>query len=85
LGKTTDELYDEIENNAEESVKINTKTFDRLNRVLGKTDKKISDFGEGVSLSIEAEAALSEKIINATQVAGVAGGEQLKSQLDAIF
>ena len=82
LGKTTEELYDEIEKNVRSSITINESSFKRLNKVLGKTDGKITKFGNEVSLSVENQGALANKIVESVQVAGVEGGEELRKLLN---
>lgn len=85
VGKTTEELYDEIEKNVRSSIAINENSYNKLNRVLKTTDNKITSFGDKVNVSTKNVTYLSEKIVGATAFAGEEGGRAIKDSLDAIL
>ena len=82
LGKTTKELYDEVEQNVRSSITINKATYEKLNLVLKKNNGEIDSFGKGVTVSIANQGKLAEKIVGTVQMAGVEGGNALKDALD---
>ena len=85
LGKTTEDFWKEAEENARSAKDTNKRTYDQLNRVLGKSDKEIKNFGDNVELSIENQAGLAEKLVGVTQVAGQEAGNTLKAGLDSLL
>jgi hypothetical protein len=66
LGKTTEDFWKEAEENARSAKETNKRTYDQLNRVLGKSNKEIKNFGDNVELSIENQAGLAEKLVGVT-------------------
>lgn len=92
VGKTTEELYEEIEKNARDAVVINEATFGRFERVLGKANRELGKgtenlekFGENAQISTENSVNLIDKIIGASQITGDKGALEIKEQLDSIF
>ena len=92
VGKTTEELYKEIEENVKNAITVNTSTFGKLNKALGAANKKINGanaeinkFGEKVVISTEQNKNLAEKLINASQVVGDEAALNLKSSIDSLL
>ena len=82
VGKTTEELYDEMEKNVRSSITINQSAFSKLNQFL-KTG--IDSFGKNAQISTKNIVYLSEKIVGATAIAGEEGGLALKESLDSLL
>lgn len=85
VGKTTEELYDEIEKNVRSSITINDSAFGKLNQILKTGEEKITSFGKNAQISTKNVVYLSEKIVGATAIAGEEGGLALKESLDSLL
>jgi hypothetical protein len=85
LGKTTEELLTEIEENVRTNIETNTKTYSRLNRVLGKASNEISEFGKNSNISTQNSVGLTNKIVDIVGSGGVEGGTEIKELLDQVF
>jgi hypothetical protein len=75
LNMTVDDFYDKAEQNARDAVTARAKSFEKLNRVLEKTDNKVEKIGETAKLSAGQEEALVEKLVNVSGVSGAAAAE----------
>lgn len=84
VGKTTEELYQEITENARKNVIIIKDTYSKLNIALGRNGENlIEQFGTEVALSAQNQKALAEKLVHASQTIGEEGANRLKDSLDA--
>ena len=85
LGKTEEQLKTEAETNIRQAVATNTKTFSKLNQVLGKTDGEITKFGKNTLITTENNTKLAEKSVNAVQAIGQKGGQVLQEGLNNVL
>lgn len=85
VGKTTEQLYEEIENNAVDAQLVNKNTFGRLNQVLGKTDNEIEKFGEDVQISTKNSANLVDKLVGLSQTVGDETAFEVKGLIDGVL
>jgi hypothetical protein len=84
-GKTVEEFWEEVEENARKAQATNDKTYEQLRRVLRKSNKEIDKFGENIQLTTETQANLAEKIVGVTQSAGTEMGGKMKESLDTFL
>jgi uncharacterized protein YaaN involved in tellurite resistance len=89
LNMTVEDFYDTAEKNARSAQTARIKSFEKLNKALGKSDEeRIKRFGESAQLSAAQEEALSQKLINVANLSGdeAANGivESLGVALDSV-
>ena len=85
VGKTTEQLYAEIENNAVDAQLVNKNTFGRLNRVLGKFNNEIERFGTTAQISTKNSANLVDKLISLSQTVGDETTFDVKGMIDEVL
>ena len=85
IGKTTAELYEEIKENAQDAITINTATFSKLKKALGEGANEINKFGTAVTISTENSTNLVTKLIEASHIAGDDKALELKNSIDTLL
>ena len=85
VGKTTEELYDEIEENVRGAIATNEATFGRFKRAIGSTDESLDQFGKNVQISTENSVNLIDKIIGVSQMMTDQEAMELKGSLDTVL